>query len=472
MKSILQRLLFTYVGIFLLTFVVMVLVLTQYLNAYYLGVKQDQLLEQGRDVRDRIVEFQKGDISQDQLDQYVNAVSDAAGVRIVALNLKTDADKKMVYAQISKKFGREGFYDLKSIQQGQSICRKRQFGTDRNMDVVLVGLPIFSSAKQVDAAVLLLSPLDGVRETVSYVTSIVWGIAAVFMLLASFLIYGTARRISAPIVAVSNAAVRIAEGEEEPDIEVKGHDEVSHLAESFNYMKNRLNQVEEMRQDLISNVSHELRTPLTTMGGFVQAMLDGKIKPDDQPRYLQLVRMETKRLARLVNDILLTAQVQSGNLELLKTSVDVTEVVEEVVQSLGLEAADREILIAHNANCVVPLVKADRDRVKQIALNILGNALQHTPVGGSIKISYVVDDRYITTLICDTGHGVAEDKIDMIFEKFYRANASRTPSGSGLGLSIVRHLVELHGGKVAASNNADQGITVAFSLPREERTSK
>ncbi|MGE5423385.1 MAG: sensor histidine kinase [Ignavibacteriales bacterium] len=466
MKSIWQRLLVTYMGIFLLTFLVMVLVLTQYLNGYYYELKQKQLMDQGQNVTQRITEFQQGNLSKDQLDLYVNAVSDAAGARIVAVDFGDEADSKSPTAGLSNLQSEGSFYDLKTIKQGKTISRKRQFGTDSNMDVILVGLPIFSAQKNVVGAVLILSPLAEMRQTVTNVTRIIWGIAAAFMLAAGLLIYSTARRISAPIMAVSQAAVHIAEGGEEPDIEVPGQDEVSRMANSFNYMKNRLQQVEEMRQDLISNVSHELRTPLTTMGGFIQAMLDGKIKAEDQPRYLQLVRLETKRLARLVNDILLTAQVQSGNLELLKTSLYIPDVVDEVIQSLALESTDRDVKMIHNTKTQIPWINADRDRLKQIVLNIMGNALQHTPAGGNITVYYQIDDKYISTMICDSGYGIPEDKIGMIFEKFYRADSDRSPTGSGLGLSIVRHLVELHAGKVTATNNIDHGVTMTFSLPR------
>jgi signal transduction histidine kinase len=285
------------------------------------------------------------------------------------------------------------------------------------------------------------------------------------MLVAAILIFGTSRTISKPLIAMSASAVRIAGGFPSPDIAVKGRDEISRLAASFNYMKNRLAQIEEMRRDLIANVSHELRTPLTSIRGFIGAILDGKVKPEDQSKYLRLVHQEAQRLSGIVNDLLLLAKLQSGSLELLKTPLDLPDVVDEVVQSLKLELDGNHLQIGCEHPAGLPRIPGDRDRIKQIVLNIMANAIQYTPAGGKIAVSYAYDESMLTTSIADTGSGIPEKERELVFEKFYRLDSSRSAGGSGLGLSIVKQLVDAHGGKIAARDNPGGGTIISFSLP-------
>lgn len=462
MRTILQRLLVTYLAVMVLTVGVMALVLTHYLNSYYFEVKEKQLREQGENVKQQILLYRSGQITKKELEHYVDATSASTGARVVALNLN-EVENSSEGISSWKKFSEDQFYDLRQILDGQTITRKRQFGSNRDTDVVMVGMPIKTAQGKVEGIILLLSPLTGVRQNLNTVTRIVFEVAALFSLIAAVLIYGASRRISRPMVAISEASVRIARGEEEPDIPVEGRDEVSRLAASFNFMKNRLHQIEEMRNDLIANVSHELRTPLTSIGGFVQAILDGKVKAEDEHRYLQLVYQETRRVTRLTNDLLLLAQVQSGSLELSRETLCLSEVMDEVLQSLALDIIGKQIRVSHHIPPKMPNVEADRDRLKQVVLNIMGNALRYTPTHGDISVTYDHDGQMLTTSISDSGPGLPENDRQLIFEKFYRVDSSRQ-GGSGLGLSIVKTLVELHGGQVMATNSLQGGTTIAFSL--------
>lgn len=462
MRSIFQRLLITYAAIMLVTIGVLAILLSHFLTEYYFSAKEKQLLEKGEHIRELVAEYKAGKVSQKEMEYYVNGIAEATGARIkaVSLNQSIEPGKEELKGQATDRF-----YDIKKILAGENIVLRRKLGSDQNMDVVLVGMPVKDENGKVDGVLLLASPLTEMRNTIDATNKIIFSITAIFMVLSVFFIYGTAKRITRPVIQVSEAAVRMAEGCEEPDVDVEGQDEIRRLADSFNYMKNRLTAIEQMRKDLLANVSHELRTPLTSIGGFVQAILDGKVKREEQDKYLRLAYQETQRLTRLVNDLLLLAQVQAGSLELRYQAFSMADVVEEVLQGLELELSARGIDTLVNIEPDVPPVHGDRDRVKQIVLNIISNSIRYTPSGGLIEITSKIDGRFITTSIKDTGSGIPEDELEWIFAKFYRTNKARSPGGTGLGLNIVKHLVELHGGKVYAESQLGQGTVITFTLP-------
>ncbi|MGE5416021.1 MAG: ATP-binding protein [Acidobacteriota bacterium] len=465
MRSILQRLLFTYIAIIFITVGILSGALVYFLTNYYFTEKETQLEKQGQRISKLITQYKAGKISKIALEEYVNGAADSSGARIVALSLHQAIQLKSREASILSKLNEDRFYDIKTIMSGQTVKHHRKFGVDLTTDVVFVGMPVKSPQGKVDGILLLFSPMTEMRNTIRNTNLIVLGTVGVSTVVAIIMIIGMSRRISKPLVTISGAAVRMAEVLEQPDVKVRGNDEIGQLASSFNYMKNRILQVENMRRDLLNNVSHELRTPLTSIMGFIQAILDGKIKAEDQPKYLTFALQEARRLNRLVNDILLLGYLQSNNLELRSSIVSLPDLVDEVLHTLGLEITAKDVKVEHIVPIILPEVPADEDRIKQVIINILSNALKHNPSGGSIRITYSVDETYVTVVISDTGHGIAQQDLQYIFDKFYQTDKSRSSGGTGLGLSIVKHLVELHGGHVAAHSVLGEGTTIQFSIP-------
>ncbi|MGE5398433.1 MAG: sensor histidine kinase [Chitinophagales bacterium] len=438
------------------------------INNYYFDVKEQQLVDEGIKIRKIINKYKAGKVSQGELNFYVNGVASSTGARIIALNLDEDNNIQPKESMLIKKLGEDKFFDLRDILKGKTVTRKRHFGSDKNLDVVLVGMPLTTAeGKKVEGILLLFSPLTGVRDTINTVNRVVFGTAMAFIIIASLLIFSSARRLTAPLVAMSSAAVRIAEGEEEPDIHATGKDEISNLANSFNYMKNRLYKIENMRRNLISNVSHELRTPLTSIAGFTRAIIDGKVKKEEEEKYLGIVYQEAARLTRLVNDLLLIARVESGNLELDCRLINLPQLMNETIQSLSLEAEKIGVNIIHNRPSSICEVYVDADRIKQVAFNIMGNALKYTPPGGKVEISYKDIEQNIEISFQDTGSGIPPGELEMVFQPFYRSSGDKTKGGTGLGLGIVKQLVQLHGGDVKAIAVAGPGTCIVVSLPRK-----
>ncbi len=277
-------------------------------------------------------------------------------------------------------------------------------------------------------------------------------VAAFFAILAAVIVsVFTVRRIVTPLQAMIAGSQRIAGGDYHQRVPMASQDELGDLAQSFNQMAEALEQTDRRRLELIGNVAHELRTPLSSIRGTMEGLVDGVLPPD--PATFLGVQHEVARLQRLVQDLEELSRAEAGQIPLNRRAISVVELVSPAVERLRPQFEDKEVALAVDAPPNLPAARADPGRVTQVLLNLLGNALQYTPPGGQVR---------------DSGVGIDPEHLPHIFERFYRVDKSRSRAGggSGIGLTISRHLVEAHGGRFwAASLGAGQGSTFTFSLP-------
>jgi signal transduction histidine kinase len=280
------------------------------------------------------------------------------------------------------------------------------------------------------------------------------------------------RSVIAPVSAMSAATQRIADGRYDERVEVQGEDELAQLATRFNQMAERLNQVESMRRQLLGDVSHELRTPLTAIKGSMEGLIDG-VLPSTEETYQQ-IHAEADRLNRLVDDLQELSRVEAHAYELDLRPLDVPNLVQTVTKRLAPQFEMKHISLDLKLSPDLPRILADEDRAVQVLTNLVGNALQYTPENGKVSIAAQVRNQEIMISVRDSGIGVPPEHLPHIFERFYRADASRSRSrraggGSGIGLTIARALVEAHGGRVwAESGGESQGSTFSFTFPIEK----
>lgn len=466
-NSIFQRLLFTYAVIIVLVVTLLAALMTYFFNLYLFDRKQDQLLAAGRKAEELARDYIDKKIGRDHLIGTVNSLGQVTDSRIYVLMARKLSELKSLDGRAQESLGDIQIVDeIKRILEGETLVRKKYFSSQSNSYAVFVGLPITVDGT-VNGVILLFSPQEEVNKTLSEVYKIIWGTAAASLALAAVVIFIISRRISRPIEDIQKAAASIAEGSFTDDVKPGGRDEVAQLAGTFNYMKNRLKQVEEMRKNLIANVSHELRTPLTSIRGFIQGILDGVIPPGEQEKYLRRAYEETGRLNRLVNDLLQLARIQSGSLRLNREMVNMGDLILEIVEENRLLADQRNIALS----AVIPgnnvTAFADRDRIKQVILNLLHNAINYSGEGGRVRVRAESAGGTLTVAVEDNGAGIPGDQIDLIFEKFHRVEESRSQAvpGTGLGLSIAKELVELHGGTISARSEPGRGTEITFSLP-------
>ncbi|HSK87546.1 MAG TPA: HAMP domain-containing sensor histidine kinase, partial [Anaerolineales bacterium] len=275
------------------------------------------------------------------------------------------------------------------------------------------------------------------------------------------------RSVIAPVQAMSLASQRIADGRYEERVQVYGEDELGQLATRFNQMAEKLSQVESMRRRLIGDVSHELRTPLTAIKGSMEGLIDGVLPAT--PETFQQIHAEADRLNRLVDDLQELSRVEAHGYELDIRPVEVSTLVQTVTKRLFPQFEARQIILNTELAADMPHVLADEGRIVQVLTNLTGNALQHTPANGKVTLAVKRIDNEVQISVQDTGIGIPSEHLPHIFDRFYRADKSRsrrTGGGSGIGLTIARALVEAHGGRIwAESAGEGQGSTFTFTLP-------
>ncbi len=274
------------------------------------------------------------------------------------------------------------------------------------------------------------------------------------------------RRIVAPIRTLTSASQHIAEGHYAERVQVHGTDEIAQLATRFNRMATQLEQVEAMRRQLIGDVTHELRTPLTSIKGYMEGLVDGVLP--STPETFNQIHREADRLSRLVNDLQELSRVEAKAYSLDVRSVTVSDLVQTTIKRLAPQATDKRITLHPSLPADLPPIQADEDRITQVLVNLAANAIQYTPEGGAVTISAARQADEIHISVKDSGIGIPLEHQANLFTRFYRVDKSRSRNaggGSGIGLTIAKHLVEAHGGRIWAASKGDgQGSTFTFSL--------
>ncbi|HWI53933.1 MAG TPA: ATP-binding protein [Symbiobacteriaceae bacterium] len=251
-------------------------------------------------------------------------------------------------------------------------------------------------------------------------------------------------------------------------VPVEGRDEIADLAQSFNHMADRLEAEERSRRQLLADVAHELRHPLSVMKGRLELMQEGRTALE--PEALLPLEDEVIRMTRLVGDLRDLSLAEVGGLSLNRTQVDLGALLSGLLINLEPVAAAKEIALTAAVEPGLTPVDADPDRIRQVLLNLITNALQYTGQGGRVSVeARVQPNRMVAISVADTGPGIAPEDLPYVFDRFYRGDKSRSRAtgGSGLGLAIVRSLVELHHGKVSVQSKPGEGTCFTLTLPAD-----
>lgn len=299
--------------------------------------------------------------------------------------------------------------------------------------------------------------------------------AALFALAVTFIIvYLVSYRLTKPLRQMSAAAKQYATGDFSTRISIKrgririfGQDEVDELVQAFNTMAQALATLEMSRRSFVANVSHELKTPMTTIGGFIDGILDGTISEDKEKQYLKIVSDEVKRLSRLVTGMLNMSKIEAGELDLKPQRFDISEMLfmtllsfEQVIDNKHIEIRGLDAMKSNP-------VTADKDMINQVVYNLVDNAVKFTPESGYIEVTSKADSEKIIVKVKNSGKGIPSEEIEKIFERFYKVDKSRSydVKGAGMGLYIVKTIVELHGGNISARSEDGEYAEFIVQLP-------
>ncbi len=237
------------------------------------------------------------------------------------------------------------------------------------------------------------------------------------------------------------------------------------LVTSFNEMASELNRMEQMRQEFISNVSHEIQSPLTSITGFARALQSDNLSLETRRHYLEIIETESKRLSRMSDNLLKLTSLESNHHPFEKKSYRLDRQLRHII--LACEPLWQEKNIEMDVDLPELSIAADEDLMSQVWINLLNNSIKFTPEGGTISLRLAKTDNHITVDIADTGIGISKEAFPHLFERFYKEDKARVRSGggSGLGLSIVKKIVDMHGGEVSAGNRAPKGAAFTVVLP-------
>jgi len=296
--------------------------------------------------------------------------------------------------------------------------------------------------------------------------------ALVALVLSVLLAWLISRWVARPVQQTAAAAQAMAAGNYEQQISPSGPAELQELARSFNQMAQQVRASRQAQQDFVANVSHDLKTPLTSIQGFSQAILDGTASdPDETRRAAGIIHDEAGRMRRMVDDLLLLARMDAGQITLDRHMIDLPPLLESCLSRFRPRAqqAGVELQLAVSQNGSLSVI-GDGDRLVQLFGNLVDNAITHTPAGGRVTLSAEREKDRITVAIADTGPGIAPEQLSRIFERFYQVDSSRARThgkieGTGLGLAICQELAEAHKGHITAESVVGVGSKFSVSLP-------
>ncbi|MCR4436050.1 MAG: HAMP domain-containing sensor histidine kinase [Clostridiales bacterium] len=332
---------------------------------------------------------------------------------------------------------------------------------------MLMGLPV-KKAGELTGVLFINMPLAPVEDTASILKKQLIFITLILLVAAVMISYMISRTFTKPILEIKKTAEKMASGDFSDRIKARSKDEIGKLAETINYMGQELSKIDQLRKDLIANVSHELRTPLSLIRGYAETIRDvsGNV-PEKREKQLGIIIEESERLTKIVDDILNLSQMQAGYLKLNPARFMLNKTVEDVVKRYDILSEKTGIkVIFENAGDI--LVTADEPRIEQVLYNLINNAFNHTPEGGSIAVKVMDGQDTVKVEVWDTGTGISDEDIRHVWDRYYKADktSGRKIVGTGLGLAIVKSILEAHKALYGVESKKGAGTRFWFELQK------
>lgn len=327
----------------------------------------------------------------------------------------------------------------------------------------------FVAATEIDGGGYVVSATSttAIKELVVSVVRIYLFAIVIPLLIMLLVLYFITYRLTSSLKLMSEAAKAMAKGDFSRRIPVTGDDELGELAISFNQMTNSLSRLETMRKNFVADVSHELKTPMTTIAGFIDGIIDGTIEEDKQKYYLGIVHDEIKRLSRMVESMLSISKLESNEFVFKTEKFDFRELLISVVISQEQRIEQKSLNINGLDGIQSVTIDADRDLIYRVVYNLVDNAVKFTDENGTIDFSIDVDSKFMEFAIRNTGVGIPQGDLPMIFDRFYKADKSRSAmkNSTGLGLFIVKTIVKKHGGNITVTSKENEFTRFTVKLP-------
>lgn len=352
------------------------------------------------------------------------------------------------------------------VRQTGSYAEVGTMGVFTEASSYAVGTAVQGEDGELSAMVFVATQDASVAGTIRHLTQMLVLILMVTLAVALILSFIISQHMTRPLGVIAAAAKEFAAGNFSVRVpEDNLSYEIDELAVSFNNMARDLDQLEELTRGFISNVSHEFKTPMTAIGGFVDGMIDGTIPPEQHDKYLRIIAEESRRLSRMVGRMLDAAKIQSGELLLAPAPFDFSEMTAQILLSFEQKIEKRRLEV----DCEIDdrlMVMGDRDHLYRAVYNLVDNAVKFIDDGGLLRLRAHPEGEFCAFSISNTGTGISAEDLPHVFDRFYKADKSRSmdKTGAGLGLYIVKNIINLHGGEISVRSDGG-GTEFEFTLP-------
>ncbi|QEK13315.1 cell wall metabolism sensor histidine kinase WalK [Crassaminicella thermophila] len=465
-NTVFKKLLSTYFIIIVVTFLILGLLFSQLFTNYYFDKYERQLLEEGDKINTLVIDYLNGYISRERLNLELQSVERFLNTRIWIIDQRgiiygvSSEEKKWIGKQITTK-------DILRVLDGQIIVKKGIYEEVGKTPIVTVGMPIFINGR-VDNAIIMHAPLYEITKAIKEVHRIIWTSMAISFIISFMILYLVSKKLAAPIKEMGKVAQKIAAGDFSQRVKTytDSEDEIEKVIKTFNDMADKLEKIEENRRSFIAAVAHELRSPLTLIKGFVQGMVDGTVEEKDKDKYLNIILRETKRLTQLISNLLDLQKMESDKYPIYPQKFGINELIIRTLIKYEEEIEKKGVKVELNLTQDEMLVWADKDAYEQVLINILENAMKFMKEKGKLQITSEYKHNKVWVKIKDNGIGISKEEQPFIWDRFYKADKSRdrNKNGTGLGLYIVKKIIERHKEEIKVESELGVGTTFIFSL--------
>ena len=462
-RSIYARMLITYIMIAAFILLLQSVILVQLYKKSYIEVTADSTIAQAEQIAKIIASPEHSNIKS--LSMLINTLkaydTDSTSLWLVDKNgivINVNKEKKMYTSES------ELSESLNKVFNGETVVLNQENTSFMSGLSLTVAVPVFEESgikyavyyhKNIESA----QGLDYLFYRHLTISSIVT------ILVSALLVQISSKHITLPIKQLNKMCIDISNGNFDTQIITSGKDEIEQLATSFNNMAQNLKRHEKLRSGFVANVSHELRSPITSIHGFAKGMLDGTIEESDREKYTKIIVEESTRLKKLINELLDLSQIESGEFPLHLSQFDINEQIRRIIIRYidRMEEKNIELNVSFaNDYC---MVFADIDRIAQVLVNLIDNAIKFTPEKGSINIWTRTEEEKVLIGVSDTGCGVPKEDLEYIFERFYKSDKAHSNKvGTGLGLSIVKKILDQHGETILVRSSPNKGTQFIFTL--------
>lgn len=468
-KTFFARNFISYAFVLLFSLFIAAAVFLHQLSMYSLQEKQNQLKQTATNIAEQTaVVLENYSKELDKIYQ-ISLIREAQDNHISIFITNTNGEVCITADENSLSVDRKGQVAASIVRQVSAMGYYGELGTldgllDQNSYVV--GTRCEDSDENICALIFVSMTAEATTGMLNHVSRVFIMIVATALIAILILTYVLSARMVRPLKTMGNAAKQFADGDFSVRVPEDNHcQEIDELAVSFNNMASDLDQLEELTRGFIGNVSHEFKTPMTTIGGFVDGMLDGTIPQEQHQKYLKIISEEVHRLSRMVMRMLDTAKIQSGELLLTPAPFDFSEMASQIILSFEQKIDAKKVNVSVDFDDQLT-VMGDRDHIFRAVYNLVDNAVKFIDEGGNLTLHAAQENGMCAFSIRNTGGGIAPEDLSHIFDRFYKADPSRSRdrTGAGLGLYIVKNIINLHGGDISV--RSDGGETeFAFTLP-------